>query len=534
MYDFIKFIDILNNKPDSFYDALNLIKNDFHIGKVVIKSTDSFEYLEYNFDKNYINSPVISYSNGGYDYIIYKNSDSHKYNEEEIKDITLLIRVVALHHKNYLLNKKATEGEFVSFNTKLPNTHGYIKKIEELVKYVDVTNYNSYFINLKGFGLVNKLYSNEIGDKAIVYYANKLKEFKEDDEVIGHLGGDNFVAFIKKHRHDDFVKLASNVSVNLQINNTKASLTLVGVIGFTEIGDTTPNFREILTNSSIACQYARATKKLIVKLTQELYEMVISIKNIENTFKDELQRGNFLVYYQPKFDIETGKVVGVEALSRWINNGKIVPPGLFVPVLEKNGEIIDLDLFVLEKLCSDIHNYRNQGHKIVPASCNLSRRDFEHKDLEQKVIEIIRKYNVRTNDIVIEVTETTNLEENERLAKFINTMWENGIMTSIDDFGTGYSSLSVLRDFKVNEIKIDRSFINREVLTESDEIIIGSIIDMAKRLNIGVICEGVETEMQAEFLVKLGCYKAQGFYYSKPVPKEEFEVMLQRIGTVYD
>lgn len=137
MYDFIKFIDILNNKPDSFYDALNLIKNDFHIGKVVIKSTDSFEYLEYNFDKNYINSPVISYSNGGYDYIIYKNSDSHKYNEEEIKDITLLIRVVALHHKNYLLNKKATEGEFVSFNTKLPNTHGYIKKIEELVKYVD-------------------------------------------------------------------------------------------------------------------------------------------------------------------------------------------------------------------------------------------------------------------------------------------------------------------------------------------------------------------------------------------------------------
>jgi len=262
--------------------------------------------------------------------------------------------------------------------------------------------------------------------------------------------------------------------------------------------------------------------------------MVISIKNIENTFKDELQRGNFLVYYQPKFDIETGKVVGVEALSRWINNGKIVPPGLFVPVLEKNGEIIDLDLFVLEKLCSDIHNYRNQGHKIVPASCNLSRRDFEHKDLEQKVIEIIRKYNVRTNDIVIEVTETTNLEENERLAKFINTMWENGIMTSIDDFGTGYSSLSVLRDFKVNEIKIDRSFINREVLTESDEIIIGSIIDMAKRLNIGVICEGVETEMQAEFLVKLGCYKAQGFYYSKPVPKEEFEAMLQRIGTVYD
>ena len=113
-------------------------------------------------------------------------------------------------------------------------------------------------------------------------------------------------------------------------------------------------------------------------------------------------------------------------------------------------------------------------------------------------------------------------------------MWKNGIMTSIDDFGTGYSSLSVLRDFKVNEIKIDRSFINRESLNKSDEIIIGSIIDMAKRLNISVICEGVETKKQAEFLVKLGCFKAQGFYYSKPVPKLEFESMLQTIGTIYD
>ena len=262
--------------------------------------------------------------------------------------------------------------------------------------------------------------------------------------------------------------------------------------------------------------------------------MEIDNKNIESTFKDELKNGSFVVYYQPKFDIKSGKIIGVEALSRWINNGKVVPPGMFVPILEKNGEIVDLDLFVLEKLCKDIHNYRNLGHNIVPASCNLSRRDFEIEDIEQKVIDIIRKYNVRTDDIVIEVTETTNLEENARLAKFIDAMHKNGIKTSIDDFGTGYSSLSVLRDFKVNEIKIDRSFINREVLTNSDEIIIGSIIDMAKRLSINVICEGVETIQQADFLIRLGCNNAQGFLYSKPLPKEEFEAMLQRVGTIYD
>ena len=174
------------------------------------------------------------------------------------------------------------------------------------------------------------------------------------------------------------------------------------------------------------------------------------------------------------------------------------------------------------------------GNNIVPASCNLSRSDFSIPDIEDKVINIIKKYNVKTRDIVIEVTETTNLEENKRLAKFINTMNQNGIMTAIDDFGTGYSSLSVLRDFKVSEIKIDRSFINREILTDSDEIIIGSIIDMAKRLNINVICEGVETKTQAEFLTKLGCLNAQGFLYSKPIPKQDFEEMLQSVGTIYD
>ena len=317
-------------------------------------------------------------------------------------------------------------------------------------------------------------------------------------------------------------------------NDIKTKVNLIGVVGYYELTENNDATRDLLSKSSMACQYARSTKKIVVKHTEELEEIVNSVKVIERTFKDELENGNFIVYYQPKFDIKTGKIIGVEALSRWVNNGKVVPPGMFVPILEKNGEIIDLDLFVLENLCKDIHNYRNMGHNIVPASCNLSRRDFENEDLEKIVINIIRKYNVRTEDIVIEVTETTNIEEKERLARFINTMNENGILTSIDDFGTGYSSLSVLRDFKVSEIKIDRSFINREFLSNSDEIIIGSIIDMAKRLSINVICEGVETKSQAEFLIRLGCNNAQGFLYSKPVPKLEFEDMLQRIGTVYD
>ena len=529
MYDFINFINMLNQKEDSFKKALELVKDDFHIGKVEIKSSDFLECLEYVFDNNYKDKVLATYTSGGYEYLFYKNSDDYKYSDIEMNDINVLMRILGLYHNNFTLNKKEVEREFVSVETNLANAKGYLKKVNTIIEVFKASDYNSYFINIKGFGFVNRLYNYQIGDKALRYYANVLKEFVDESrEAVGHLGGDNFVAFIRKERHDDFVKLVSNVTEHFQLNNNLVTINLSGVIGYEEIETDDYNFRTSIPNASVAFQYAKASKKPIVKLTPDILGMFMSIKNIEHTFKDELKKGSFIVFYQPKFDIETGKIIGVEALSRWISNGKVVPPSMFIPILEKNGDIVDLDMFVLENLCKDIHNFRRMGNKIVPASCNLSRKDFEDENLEDKIISIIRKYDVKTEDIVIEVTETTTLEENERLARFINTMWKNGIMTSIDDFGTGYSSLAALRDFKVNEIKIDRSFIDRENISESDEIIIGSIIDMAKRLNMDVICEGVESQKQVDFLTKLGCFKAQGYYYSKPLPKLEFEDLLKK------
>jgi EAL domain-containing protein (putative c-di-GMP-specific phosphodiesterase class I) len=532
MYDFIKFIEILNtdDKQDSIKNALNSIKDVFHFAKIVAESKPRSYYYEYTIDE-YKPDYVGKYSNKDIDYYFYQKKDSYIYTEEEIKDIKMILSIISLHHEGFLSNQKAKENELISPNTQIPNAQGYIKKV--MMLNCDYRNYNSYYINIKGFGLINKIYGSAEGDKAIVSYARALSNFIDKDEVVGHLGGDNFSATIKRSRHQDFIDLVTMCPVEVSNDGVRNIVNLIGVVGYKEIDSEKTDYGSILSDPSIACQYARTTKKIVVKLTNELLSMVNDVKQIERTFKEELANGNFVVYYQPKFDIKSGKIIGVEALTRWMNNGKLVPPGMFIPVLETNGEIVDLDLYVLETLCKDIHNYRNQGYNIVPASCNISRRDLEVKDIENKIINIIRKYNVFTRDIVIEVTETTNLEENARLSKFIEVMHENGIMTSVDDFGTGYSSLSVLRDFKVNEIKIDRSFINRDILNDSDEIIIGSIIDMAKRLKIDVICEGVENEEQAEFLLRLGCKNAQGFLYSKPLPKLEFEALMQKIGTVY-
>lgn len=530
MRDFNRFMELLNTKEityDSIEKALNLLADSLCIGKIEISSVDNKRSLFYVFSDAF-SKEIKRYISNDYVYSFFGNKEDIKYSDEDLGDIDLLLRLVSIYHANVLLTKKAEEAEYISMNTKLPNIHGFKKLLTDARNNnFDFSKYNSYFINIRGFGLINKVFGTEQGDFAIKGFAKSLNQFKEENEIIAHLGGDNFVGLIKKERHDSFIDLVNQCPVTLLKDNEVVLISLTGVVGYYEIGNINC-IDSIISNAAMACQYARTTRKKVVKHTEELSNMVNSIKTIESTFKEELKKGNFLVYYQPKFDIKTGRIIGVETLSRWVCNGRIIPPGMFVPALEKNGEIIDLDLYVLEHLCMDIHNYRNLGHKIVPASCNLSRSDFVDEKLEEKVINIIKKYNVRNEDIVIEVTETTNLEENERLARFISEMHKNGIMTSIDDFGTGYSSLSVLRDFKVNEIKIDRSFINRNTLSDSDEIILGSIIKMAKDLNISVICEGVETQEQADFLVKLGCNNAQGFLYSKPVTKLEFEAMLER------
>ncbi len=537
MFDMAKFVEYLDDNNDlkkSLIKALELVKEDIHLGKISIVNTVLCENFDFVVDENIDEKCQIKYCHDEYVYIFFKKKDGHNLNIKETEMIDIVLRMVSMHHEKFMLIKKAKDAEFISHNTHLPNIRGFMKEISKLRENVDIKKYNSYFINIKGFGLINKIFGSKQGDEAILSFANALKDFAFDDEVVGHLGGDNFVAFINRKRHDDFINLVTMCPIIIKQDNVRKKVNLIGVVGYKVLTSDDVTYDEIVSHASLACQYARSTKKIVVESTNELMEMINSVKNIERTFKEELENGNFIVYYQPKFDIKSGKIVGVEALARWNKDGKLIPPGLFIPILEKSGEIIDLDLFMLETLCKDIHNYRNQGYIIVPASCNLSRRDFEFSDIEDRIINIIRKYNVQTRDIVIEVTETTNLEEKDRLAQFINTMKKNGIMTSVDDFGTGYSSLSVLRDFKVNEIKIDRSFINRDELNDSDEIIIGSIIDMAKRLNIDVVCEGVENEMQANFLLNLGCNNAQGYLYCKPLPKLEFEAFMQKVGTVYD
>ena len=249
-------------------------------------------------------------------------------------------------------------------------------------------------------------------------------------------------------------------------------------------------------------------------------------KQIEDHYEEALKNDEFRIYIQPKVDINTGEIVGAESLARWFCNGVVLYPTEFVPILEQEGMVASLDLYVLKKSCGFIKDWISKGIKPVQVSVNFSRKDLSYKDLAKEVVDIIDDSGIERNLIQIEMTETASEDERLLMTAFLKKLREDGVQTAIDDFGTGYSSLSNLRDFPVSVIKIDRSFINNDVMSTNDEIVLRNIINMARELGIEVLTEGVERPDQVELLKGVGCKFAQGFLYDNPMPEKEFEKRL--------
>ena len=423
------------------------------------------------------------------------------------------------------------KGALTQFLTGLPNSGGFIVRATEYLRLDKLKKYNSFYFNLRGFGMISRRYGVREGDNIIVRYAKKLKEFLLPDEVLGHLGGDNFVALVKKERLKEFLDYISCIMIKAYRNDAEFTVRIMARSGVYEIPDDFHNIGEVIGLPAVALGVARnVTHEPVVFVSEEMLKRVNWQKQIEQMFSPAIRNEEFEVYYQPKVDSRTNELVGAEALVRWFHDGQMIAPGDFIPPLEREGGVALLDFYVLRHVCADIRHWIDEGIEPVPVSVNFSRRDLTNPDLAMQIDEIIRTFGIDRKYIQIEVTETINARENSMMIDFLNRLCELKISTAIDDFGSGFSSLGTLRNFKVNVLKIDRSFINNDVLTERDEIILTDIIHMARNLGIAVITEGVEREDQLEFVNKVGCYMIQGFYYDRPLPKLKFkERLIKRI-----
>lgn len=243
-----------------------------------------------------------------------------------------------------------------------------------------------------------------------------------------------------------------------------------------------------------------------------------------------LATNQFQVYYQPKISLADDKMAGAEALVRWIHPEKgIISPGEFIPLFEKNGFVTRLDRFVWEQTCIMLSRSKEKGYPSVPVSVNVSRADFYQADLSEILTGLIEKYHLQPADLHLEITESAYTDNPRQIMQTIDQLRSLGFVIELDDFGSGYSSLNMLNQMELDLIKLDMKFIQSEMAKAADQGILRFVVELAHWKKLKVVAEGIETYEQLARIKEIGCEYAQGYLFAKPMPAEEFELLLNRL-----
>lgn len=270
---------------------------------------------------------------------------------------------------------------------------------------------------------------------------------------------------------------------------------------------------------------------LIKKLLKKNNDSIVLHKDKEN-FADLVRRAiannEFEVYYQPQYNYNTKKMCGAEALMRWkCDCYNMVSPAVFIPELEKNGMIYEVDKFIWKKVCADLSEWKKVGVDVPHLSVNISGEDIYHDDFEEYIVSLVKEYELEPQNLHLEITETAYVKDLKFMIGIIGSLQSKGFIVEMDDFGSGYSSLKTLKNVPFDIIKLDMELVQESETNEKAKNILTSVIDMLQKIKIQVIVEGVECEEQAELLNKLGCSYMQGYYFGKPTDKLCFEKILK-------
>ena len=410
------------------------------------------------------------------------------------------------------------------------NLHGFQEAVGDIMSMGEIQNYSAVLLNFKNFKYINQKVTTDNGDIILHKYSMMVQGFLEKQGYIARLGSDNFLVLCPKSRLKDFINFIENITISVNNRGNVEDIKINVRAGIYEANDET-TFGDIMSNSAVALETARHSRnKDIIFFEQEMLEKAIHDKSISNMFMDSLAKNEFKVYYQPKVDLTTNTLCGCEALSRWYAQ-RLITPAEFIPILEAEGTIKNLDFYVLEVVCKNIRDWLDKGIEPVLISTNFSKLHLSDDNFENHIISVLKKYDVPSKYLELELTELSDYQYFDRLVRFVNTMKEAGFKISLDDFGTGFSSMSLVRNINPDVIKLDKSLIDNVAAGDSkkartDRVISSSIINMAHELGIKVIAEGVETKEQAEFLLANECHMAQGWLFDKALEHDEFEKRL--------
>lgn len=351
-------------------------------------------------------------------------------------------------------------------------------------------------------------------------------------DILIRMGGDEFAVVIP-----DISSAEDAVTVTQKIINTLAKSFQLGQddiyispsIGISIFPLDGQDAGTLIRNAESAMYTAKEDGKNSCRLFTESLNTDKSRRlQMESNLRRALERNELRVYYQPRMDIQTGMLVGAEALVRWEHPVKgLVPPSDFIPLAEETGVIMQITRYVLRQACRQNRKWQDKGYLPIDIAVNVSARDFRDSDMHAIIRDIIELTGIDPAYLNIEITESVIMRNVDSAVRALFDIKDMGVRVSIDDFGTGYSSLSYLKRFPIDAVKIDRSFIKDITENPDDSAIASAVLGMSHAMNLTVVAEGVETQEQLEHLAALGCDEMQGYLISKPVPAEEFEKYLQ-------
>jgi diguanylate cyclase (GGDEF)-like protein/PAS domain S-box-containing protein len=392
------------------------------------------------------------------------------------------------------------------------------------------------FIDLDRFKVINDTLGHNIGDLLLCQASRRLEECVRKGDIISRFGGDEFIIMLEDISRKDLTKIAQrlinkfNKPFNINGHEIFTSLS-IGISLYPADGD---NAEELIMNADSAMYLVKEQGKNNYKFSSsEINTVVFQKANLENDLRKALKNDEFVLNYQPQVELDSGKVVSMEALIRWQHpKVGLIPPGKFIPLAEEIGLIRSIGMWVLETACKQNKAWQDAGYPPMPVAVNISVKQFMHKDFVKLVYRVLQETGLEPEYLELEITESfaQNLKEAKSILKRLKA---KGVKITVDDFGTGYSSLSVLKHLPFDNLKIDKSFIDEIAANPKAAALVETIINMGYNLNLKVIAEGIEHKRQASFLKRCRCPYGQGYFFSKPLPVGKINEMLKNAKSCF-